>query len=172
MKPRQVPDRDSYYMGRAWWASRKSKDPRTQVGAYIVSVNHEPISSGYNGPPAVIPDNSVNWERPFKYSFVHHAEDNAIWFGRHKCMKDGTIYVTAPPCKACMLDIARTGIKRVVYFRPKTDSGSLIANAEEWQITQQIAYLSLIALEEFQGNLNWMRDDIGVMQSLGVFGCT
>ena len=172
LPPRAVPNRDDYYMGEAFWIASKSKDPRTQVGARLVSDHNDPISTGYNGPPKNINDNSIDWDRPAKYPFVIHAEDNAIKRAKRKgeCLKGATLYVTAPPCKACMLDIVEAEIARVVYFRPKTDSGSLLANDEEWATTQEIAKLGCVRLDQFQGNLNWMRDRIAWMESIGVFG--
>lgn len=172
VSPRQVPDRDSYYMGMAFWIASKSKDPRTQIGAYIINDENEPLGTGYNGPPQDIPDDLINWDRPDKYPFVHHAEDNAIRWAEKKgvSLKGATIYITAAPCKACMLDIARAKIKRVVFFKPKTDTGSMLASGEEWAITQQIAQMAHITLEEFKGNLSWMRDRIAFMESIGVFG--
>ncbi len=165
--PRKVPDRDSYYMGRAFVASRRSKDPDTQVGAYIISSTFEPIASGYNGAPSDINDNEVNWERPYKRDYVHHAESNAIWWGRHKCMKDGTIYVTARPCKRCMLDIVRAKLKRVVYFVPKTDVGSMLADPQEIETTLKIASMAKIQMEEFSGNLDWLTEIPQWLEKIG-----
>jgi hypothetical protein len=68
-----------------------------------------------------------------------------------------------------MLDIVEAEISRVVYFRPKTDSGSLLANDEEWTITQEIAKAGSVQLDRFFGNLNWMRDRIKCMEELGAF---
>lgn len=158
--PRIVPDRDDYYMGCAWLASRKSKDPRTQIGAYIISSNNVPISAAYNGPPAAIDDTAINWDRPYKYPFIHHAESNAIWWGRHTCMNGASIYVTGPPCKACMLDIVRSGIQQVIYYPQRCDPDSLLANAEEWRISQEIAALGNIKLKKFAGSINWISSDI------------
>ena len=167
--PRQVPPRDDYYMGLAFWVASKSKDPKTQIGAIIVSDNNEPLGSGYNGPPRNIPDTSINWDRPYKYQFMRHAEINAISYARGP-LAGATIYITGAPCSACMLDIAAEGIKRVVYFRPKAEPGSMLADDSEWQKTQEIAQLSLVQLDLFAGNLNWMRDRIKWMEQLGVFG--
>jgi dCMP deaminase len=169
--PREVPTRDEYYMGEAFWIASKSKDPRTQVGAVLVGANNDPISTGYNGPPRIINDNDIDWDRPAKYPYIVHAEDNAIKRAKRKIdLRGATLYVTAPPCKACMLDIVDAEIARVVYFRPKTDSGSLLANDEEWATTQDIARRGMVRLDQFQGNLNWMRDRIAWMESIGVFG--
>jgi len=169
-KPRMTPDRDTYYMGMSFWIASKSKDPKTQVGAYIVGVNNEPISFGYNGPPSKIIDTNIDWSRPNKYPFVHHAEDNAIWHGRNKDLEGATIYITARPCKACTLDIVRSCIKRIVYFSPKVvDSTSMTGDDTEWKTSTEIARLGSVILSEFEGNLNWMRDRTKWMESIGVF---
>jgi dCMP deaminase len=168
--PRVVPERDAYYLGKAFWVAAKSKDPRTQIGAIIISPQNEPISDGYNGPPRRIKDELINWDRPDKYPFMIHAEDNAIKHAGGKCLDGATIYVTAPPCKACMLDIASTTIDRVVFFRPKLEPGSMVGDTADWEITKQIADWSGVQLIEFDGNLNWMRDRQELMAQAGVFG--
>lgn len=165
MGPRQTPTRDDYYMGLAFWVSRKSKDPKTQIGSIIVSPNNTPISSGYNGPPAEIDDNLIDWDRPNKYSYILHSEINAIWYGRYKCMNNAIIYVTGKPCRNCILHIVRAGIKKVIYKNPLTDPNSLLANEEEWTITQNIANLGKVQLVEYQGNLDWIKNDISLLES-------
>lgn len=155
-------------MGLAFFIAAKSKDPSTQVGAYIVGPNNEPIGTGYNGPPSEISDWAVNWERPDKYAFVHHAEDNALHFSRD-IPENSTIYVTLLPCADCMLDIARAKIKRVVYFDSKVERGSLMGNKEEWEKTMQIASLAGIRVEKFVGNVNWIRDWVKKLEGDGVF---
>jgi dCMP deaminase len=170
--PRTVPTRDEYYLGKAFWIACKSKDPRTQVGAVIIAADNDPISTGYNGPPKRINDSAINWDRPDKYPFIIHAEDNAIKRAKKKqaVLLGSTLYVTGPPCRACMLDIVEAEIARVVFFRPKLEPGSMLNDDSEWKITQEIAQLGQVRLEEFQGNLNWMRDRIPWMESIGVFG--
>lgn len=169
VSPRVVPDRDSYYMGEAFIVASKAKDPRTQVGCRIVSKHNEPVATGYNGPPKKINDNAIDWDRPAKYPYIKHAEDNAIKRSKKKKLRGATVYITAPPCKACMLDLVDAEVARVVYFKPKTDSGSLLANNEEWETTQDIARLGEVQLEQFKGNLNWLRDRMEVLKELGVF---
>lgn len=174
--PRKVPSRDDYYMGLAFWIASKSKDPNTQVGAIIVSESNKPLGSGYNGPPSEIDDNKINWGRERaadymfkKYFVMKHAEDNAIDHSNRDKLYNATLYVTAPPCDECMKDISSAGIKRVVYFVPESDNNSTLSNDEIWKQTQEIANLSNISLEEFSGDLNWMRDRIIWMDSMGVF---
>ena len=58
--PRQVPDRDSKYMGLAWIHASFSKDPYTQVGCVIVASDNVPLGSGYNGPGPDVDDESFS----------------------------------------------------------------------------------------------------------------
>lgn len=168
--PRLVPDRDEFYLGMAFWAASRSKDPKTQVGAFIVSAENEPLGWGYNGPPRNIKDTDISWGRPEKYDYIDHAEENAIEYARGE-LKGATIYVTARPCKTCMKAIVRKRIARVVYFSPKVDDpNSLLADKELAAKTDEIARLGGVRLEEYRGNLNWMRDRMEWMESLGVFG--
>jgi len=178
--PRKVPTRDEYYMGEAFWIMAKSKDPNTQVAARIVSAENEPLGSGYNGPPSEMDDDDVNWGRAVKdhpdieirlgkYPVMVHAEDNAIDHSDRKQLKGATIYVTAPPCRACMLDIVKVGIKRVVFFRPKGDSASMTQNTEEWEATQFVARKGKVALEEFSGDLTWMAEHFTRLADMGIF---
>jgi dCMP deaminase len=168
--PRDVPNRDDFYMGQAFMASRKSKDPSTQMGAYLITPRNKPAGWGYNGPPEDIDDNSINWDRPDKYDFIIHAEENAI-LNANMPTEGCTLYVTGKPCKACMLRIVRAKIRRIVYFphKPK-DANSMFANESIMDKTDEIAALARVQLEVFKGNLNWMRDDMGKLNDLGVFG--
>jgi dCMP deaminase len=167
--PRKVPTRDEFYMGKAFIVAGKSKDPSTQIGACIVSKCNRPLGTGYNGPPSDMEDEEIDWTRPHKYPYIVHAEDNAIEHTNERNLLPGaTIYVTAAPCRACMLDIAKVKIKRVVYFRPKADAGSLLSNNEEWAITQDIARRSKVEMCLFEGKVNWIKDRILYMESIGV----
>ena len=165
VSPRSVPGRDEFYMGMAFWAAAKSKDPKTQCGAVIVSSQNEPLGWGYNGPPRQIDDNNISWGRPEKYDWINHAETNAIEYS-HRSTKGATIYVTGHPCKDCMLDIVTADIYRVVWFRQKTDGKS---QTDPDPKAIEIAEKGKVKIEEFSGNLNWMRDQIQMMEQSGVF---
>ena len=173
LPPRKVPTRDDKYMGLAFWMASFSKDPSTQVGAVVVSTDNIPLGWGYNGPPRSIRDNDVNWDRPYKYDFIVHAEENAI----DHCLRspnNATLDVTAIPCPNCMLKIVQYGIKKVVYFHNKSldlDKESMTKNEQLIEKTREIARLAtpIVQLSEFDGNLNWMRDRMVFMEELGIF---
>lgn len=113
---------DEYFMGVALLASKRSKDPNTQVGACIV--NHENIilSTGYNGFPYGCSDDVFPWEREgedTKYKYVVHAELNAILNARGKNLDSAILYVDLFPCNECAKAIIQSGIKEVVYLYDK-----------------------------------------------------
>ena len=168
MKVRETPDRDSFYLGMAFWAASRSKDPSTQCGAFIIGKNNEPLGWGYNGPPKNIKDTDVCWERPHKYDFIIHAEINAITYARGN-LNDSTIYVTAKPCKNCMLHIVNVGISKVIYFPYRSnDSKSMLSDPLMSNKTDQIANMGSVELREFSGSLDWMLERVDFMKNIGV----
>lgn len=168
--PRDVIDKENYYMACALWASTRSKDPDTQVGAKIVSSAGKPLGVGYNGPPKEILDSDVDWSRPEKYPFIIHAEKNAIKHSDPMKLIGASIYITGRPCKNCMIDIVDSGILRVIYFERKcVDESSMLHNQLEWDVVQDIAKKSRLSLSKFSGNLNWMKDQIWKFEELGYF---
>jgi dCMP deaminase len=174
--PRKVPDRDSKYMGMAWLAASFSKDPSTQCGSFIVDANNRPLGSGYNGPPSNIDDDAMDWCRPdpndpskiCKYDLVIHAEENAIDHSFCQDLTGATLYVTAYPCKDCMLRLVKEKIFRVVYTDFKSDSGSILQSVSRKK-SEEIAIMGKIRVEEFQGDLTWVEDWISNMRRLGLF---
>lgn len=92
-----------------------SKDPSTQVGAYICDEDKRVVSMGYNGPPRGIDDQKwQQMDRQKKLAATIHAERNAILFARRD-LTGTTLYVTRPPCGPCAADIVQAKIKKVVY---------------------------------------------------------
>ncbi len=113
-----------YSMGIALLASLRSKDPSTQVGAYIVRDN-KPLSIGYNGLTVGMNDDEFYWDSrgektgdiyTTKNPYVAHAEANAI-LNYKGDLTNATIYVTLFPCNECAKLIIQAGIKEVVYLR-------------------------------------------------------
>lgn len=104
-------------------AGSRSKDPCTQVGAFISDQDHRPLSMGYNGTPRGWDDRDFPWgkgnhdDRENKYRYVVHAERNAILNapGGTRSLKGSTMYVTLFPCSECAKEIAQAGVARLVY---------------------------------------------------------
>lgn len=113
---------DEYFMGVALLASKRSKDPNTQVGACIVDKNNVILSTGYNGFPYGCSDDEFPWDRDgddTKYKYVVHAELNAILNSRGKSLTGAKLYVDLFPCNECAKAIIQSGIGEVVYLYDK-----------------------------------------------------
>ena len=123
---------NEYFMGVAILASKRSKDPNTQVGACIVDKNNIILSTGYNGLPYGCSDAEYTWERTgedAKYKSVVHAELNAILNAQGKDLKNARIFVDLFPCNECAKAIIQCGIKEVIYLYDKyADSKETIAS--------------------------------------------
>lgn len=118
---------DEYFMGVAILASKRSKDPNTQVGACIVNENNIILSTGYNGFPAGCSDDEYPWEREgenTKYPYVVHAELNAILNANGRNLRGSRIYVALFPCNECAKAIIQSGIREVIYLSDKYASAS------------------------------------------------
>ena len=115
---------DEYFMGVALLASKRSKDPNTQVGSCIIDDQNRIMSTGYNGFPQGCSDDTFPWNRDAslgetKYQFVVHAELNAILNARGKNLSGSTLYVTLFPCHECAKAIIQAGVREVVYLSDK-----------------------------------------------------
>ena len=101
--------------------AQRSPDPHTQVGAIITSPDHIILGAGYNGMPRGQDQDSWPWEKgehvdflQSKYTFVVHAEANAI-YNAHGPLDGAIIYTTLFPCNECAKAIVQNGIKTVVF---------------------------------------------------------
>ncbi|MDE6015444.1 MAG: dCMP deaminase family protein [Acetatifactor sp.] len=121
---------DEYFMGVAHLSGMRSKDPNTQVGACIVSVDNKILSMGYNGFPCGCSDDAFPWEREgdaldTKYAFVTHSELNAILNYRGGSLEGTKLYVSLFPCNECAKAIIQAGIRTVVYASDKYEGTPL-----------------------------------------------
>lgn len=107
-----------YFLGIAEQVKLKSKDRRTQIGAVIVGVNNEIVSTGYNSFPRGIKDDVEERQiGPEKYFWFEHAERNAIYNAAliGASTRDCVMYVTSGvPCPDCTRGIINSGIKKVI----------------------------------------------------------
>jgi len=112
-------------MGIAQLSSKRSKDPKTQVGACIVNRENKIVGIGYNGFPKGISDDDFPWQDQgdylqTKYPFVVHAEANAI-LNASQNLNDCKLFVTLFPCNECTKLIIQSGIKELVYVSNKDE---------------------------------------------------
>jgi len=165
--PREVPDWDSYYLGLAYMFAARSKDPHTQCGAIVVDDHHVPLGFGCNGAPRQMNDKEIDWERPHKYPFMRHAEENAIDHSRILTLTfppNCTMYVTGHPCSHCMLKIVSKGISRVLYGPNKI----ACVPKEEEELSQAIADKGHVIIQSFAGSLKWLDDRLKSLKETGL----
>lgn len=111
-------------MRMAALVASKSKDRSTKVGAVIVGPDNELRSSGFNGYPRnVTDDTDGSHDRPKRLLHTIHAEANAIVAAARVGIptKDCRIYVTHWPCAECSKLIIQAGIKEVIAPKPSDE---------------------------------------------------
>lgn len=120
---------DRHYLDLARLIASRSRDRSTKVGAVIVDAKHSIVATGYNGfPRGIDDDRAERHERPAKYLWTCHAEENAIVSAaRLGHATDGcAIYVTHAPCARCARSIIQAGIVQVVC-----PAGTVLATMRE-----------------------------------------
>lgn len=111
---------DQRFLDLAEYISEWSKDRSRGVGAVIVNDDKRVVAFGYNGFPSGVDDNiEERHERPAKYDWTVHAEENAITNAARigVATKDTTMYLNLFPCARCAGNVINAGIKRVVVSK-------------------------------------------------------
>ena len=126
---------DKRFLRVAKEVSSWSKDPSSKIGAVICS-NRRILSTGYNGFPSSISDNSDRYtNREEKYRYVVHAEMNAIYNATKNgiSLQDSTVYVWGlPVCIECAKGIISVGVNNVICaFDPEKTSSKWIESFED-----------------------------------------
>lgn len=129
---------DNFFIEMAMLVSTKSKDPSTKVGCVIVGDDNAVLSIGFNGFPRGVAEDQYKytpikdslavreervlltdrWERPAKYSWIEHAERNAIFnAARHGIKLAGArAYLNwePHPCADCSRALIQSGIVEII----------------------------------------------------------
>ena len=124
---------DEHFMDMAILVAQRSKDPSTKVGCVVVSEDKIVVATGYNGLPRGVQDRSERMERPAKYLWTSHAEENAVAQSARvgAKLKGGTAFVTHHPCSRCARSLIQAGITRVVI-----GSGTTSMPDEEFEVAR------------------------------------
>lgn len=122
VEPRQ--SWDEYFMDMCRFVARRSKDS-TKVGAVAVGPDKEVRMACYNGfPRGVRDDVPERNERPEKYLWTAHAEENVVSNAARVgvVLKGCVMYVASvaesgshPPCTTCARLMIQAGVVEVVY---------------------------------------------------------
>ena len=96
-----------------------SKDPSTKMGCVIVGPDKEIRSTGFNGFPRGFADREDRLQdRNTKYSFICHAEENAIMHAARVgvSLKGCAAYTSSwPPCTRCARSLIQAGITEIIH---------------------------------------------------------
>jgi dCMP deaminase len=118
--------------------AQRSDDPNTKLGSIISSPTNDIISMGYNGLPRGIKPESHKVNRPTKYCYMGHAEENAIL----NCLRNGSsippssrLYVQMVPCVVCTRMIIQSGIHEVVIGNVKSSNPKW---REDWKTSRDM----------------------------------
>ena len=114
-----------------------SKDPHTKVGCIILQSDFSVIlSTGINGLPRKMNDNvQERWERPLKYTWVAHAEINAICNAARTgtSIENAVAIVTMFPCINCTKSLIQAGISAIYVPQPDLNNEKW---GEEFKVSQ------------------------------------
>lgn len=126
---------NDYFLEMAHLVASKSKDPNTKVGCVIVTEDKVVAATGYNGLPRGVADKPERMERPAKYLWTSHAEENAVAQAARVGMplKGGIAYVTHMPCSRCARTLVQAGVTAVIV-----DSGTTSMPKEEFEVAMQM----------------------------------
>ena len=109
------PNWDNIWKGFVLSISKRSPDPKFQVGAVIVTDdNTQVLALGYNGDHKGGPNQRDSMQHG-KSGFIH-AEVNALIKMDYNNPKDKKMYLTHAPCPVCAKCIINAGIKEVYYL--------------------------------------------------------
>jgi dCMP deaminase len=115
----------SYLQTACMFAEQFATDPSTQNGAVLVDpATGDVVAIGANHFPAGVEENPERWERPIKYSFVEHAERNAIFDAAKAGIATKGLIMYCPwfACSDCARAIIQAGITEVVGHRSPTEA--------------------------------------------------
>ena len=132
------------FFGLARRLSRRSKDPSTKVGCVIVGPDREIRSMGYNGLPRGVEDRPERMERPTKYLWTSHAEENAVAQAARVgvSLKGCVAYVTHFPCSRCARSLIQAGVSAVAVGNGVTNM-----SAEEFRVAAEMFQEARISVD-------------------------
>jgi len=124
-----------YFLEMAEQVATRSKDPSTKVGCVISTEDKVVVATGYNGIPRDVLDKPERMERPAKYLWTSHAEENAVAMAARvgSRLRGGHAFVTHMPCCRCARMLIQAGIS-TVYCSDGTTSMPL----EEFDVATQM----------------------------------
>lgn len=113
---------DKRFLDLASAVAQWSKDLSTKVGAVAVSTHRSVLETGFNGIARGVQDLPERLERPAKYIWTAHAEENLITHAARRHLEGSTVYVTHLCCSTCARMLINAGVARVVIGQGRVKS--------------------------------------------------
>jgi dCMP deaminase len=146
-----------------------SKDRSRKVGAVIVNPDTRVLLvSGYNGFPRGVNDNvDARHQRPEKYMWTIHAEENAVVnAARHGIATDGqAMFVTWFPCAPCANTIIQAGILVLVCVEPDWDDPKYGAEYKHSRIKLDEAGVQVVFLDGYESPVQKPMEELHAAQA-------
>jgi dCMP deaminase len=153
------PSWTDYFLGLAKVVSQRSHDIHTQHGCVITDKNHRILGLGYNGFPRGLDDKLLPTQRPDKYTWMVHAERNAL----SNCVirpDNGIAYVTGQCCNDCIMALWQEGVASVVMAN---GHGTKIFDDKAKQTFDTFIKMSGLKIEYIDPDLSWLKKLCGVL---------
>jgi dCMP deaminase len=132
------------FVAIARFLAERTDDPKTGVGAVIVSPEMEILALGWNGFPfkalyGEFPRASSTDATPDKKGpYVIHAEQNALLMRNQKNIEGSTLFVAGrPPCNECAPLIEMQGVGAVVVDTDDAHDVNALRNKENYELFPQ-----------------------------------
>ena len=158
------PSWDDYFLALAYVAAQRSHDADTQVGCVIADQRtHRVLGLGYNGYPKGIDDSVLPNTRPIekvravnsKYSWMIHAEKNAVANCSGLALDNAVAYITLAPCNECAMHLWQHGI-RTVYVPDLITLSNKWFTEEEKERYDMFRGLTGFKVNYVKPNLTWL----------------
>ena len=126
------------YLTQAYLIARhESDDPSTQNGAVLLDAHGLTLGEAANTFPKGVVLDPSRLSGPIKYSYMEHAERNAIYEAARngRMIEGGTLYAAWAACTDCARAIIQSGVATLVRHQPAWAPDA----SEEWAESIDIA---------------------------------
>jgi len=152
------PNWKNYFLGIAKVVSQRSHDIHTQHGCVITDNQHRILGVGYNGFPKGMDDSVLPKTRPEKYTWMIHAERNAL----ANCVirpDNGIAYVTGQCCNDCIMSLWQEGVTKVIMAE---SHGTVLFDENAQKVFDLFVKQSGIEVEKIIPDFSWIKNFDGV----------
>lgn len=131
-----TPDQYKHYLRAAYQLALQSPDPSTQNAAFVFNANDGLVGEGVNEFTRGMPVTADLLERPKKYSYIEHAERNAIYDVFSRLYKGSPYTMVCPwaSCADCARAIVQSGIRTLVRHCRDDETGRWGGSIEDGDI--------------------------------------